>query len=76
MAYWDSEKQKIIISPPEPCVEYPNWEIVDCGCCAGIEWGGWSPSTCSICKGNGILYHHIKSGVLALYPGGPFIGRG
>jgi hypothetical protein len=46
---------------------------VDCGCCAGIEWGGEYPRECNLCGGNGRLYR-FESGKLALWPGGQFVG--
>ena len=51
-----------------------GWEIRDCGCSAGLQWGGECPIECRVCRGGGIVYHHIKSGAIALYPGGPFAG--
>ena len=71
MAYWNGKK--IVYAEPQPSEEYPNWEIIDCGCCAGIEWGGESPRECRGCNGQGYYFRHIKSGVLAQYPGGPFL---
>ena len=74
MAHWDSEKGVIVKWPTEEAgPEYPDWEIVDCGCCAGIMWGGDYPRECD-CN-MGILYHHKPSGTYAIYPGGPFRGR-
>ena len=75
MAHWDSKQQKIIYWEPVPCKDYPGWEIQDCGCCNGIEWGGDEPIECSRCGGNGVIYHHVKSGADAMYPGGPFVGK-
>ena len=75
MAYWDSEKRKIVYFPPVELKEYPGWQEIDCGCCAGIQWGGEYPRECASCRGSGILFKHIKSGCLALYPGGPFAGK-
>jgi hypothetical protein len=72
MSYWDSEQGKIIRWPTEKCEEYPDWDIIDCGCCAGIKWGGETPEECNRCKGSGIIYKHRKSGVIAEYPGGKF----
>ena len=74
MAYWDSKICKIVYFPPKPSEDRPGWEEIDCGCCNGIEWGGESPTECSDCKGGGVYFRHIKSGVLAVYPGGPFLG--
>jgi hypothetical protein len=75
MAHWDSKNQKIVKWPTEPHPEYKGWEIIDCGCCAGIEWGGEYPVECRACQGQGFLCHHIKSGAIALWPGGPFAGK-
>ncbi len=72
MAYFDG-KRIIWFEPKEFGV--PDWLQIDCGCCAGIQWGGDSPVECSTCEGGGYIYKHKKSGVLALYPGGPFCGR-
>lgn len=51
-----------------------GWKHVSCGCCAGLEWGGEEPRECKDCGGNGSLWQSPK-GALALYPGGPFVGR-
>ena len=75
MAYWDSKQNKIIYSPSVPCQDNPGWTEDDCGCCNGIEWGGMYPRECRSCGGGGAVFRHIKSGALALYPGGPFVGR-
>lgn len=53
---------------------HPGWEHINCGCCAGIKWGGDRPRECTDCDGMGFLWKHIKSGALAQYPGGPFLG--
>ena len=71
MAHWES-RLGIVRWPTVDCPDYPGWEIVDCGCCAGILWGGEQPKECKRCGGNGIIYRHKKSKVTALYPGGPF----
>jgi hypothetical protein len=73
MAHWDSEKGIIVHWPTEPYPNYPDWELVDCGCCVGLEWGGDYPRECRQCNG-GVYARHIKSRVIALYPGGPFLG--
>jgi len=70
MAYWNGKN--IVYSAPKGCKQYPGWEEIDCGCCAGIEWGGEDARECRSCGGSGSLFHHIKSNVLALWPGGPF----
>lgn len=75
MAFYDSEKNKIIHFPSRNSKHFPGWEEIDCGCCAGIKWGGEYPKECDICGGNGIIFKHKKSGVLAEYPGGKFLGR-
>ncbi len=71
MAMWNGKK--IVYFPPTDLGN--GWEEMDCGCCNGIEWGGCCPTECWTCKGSGHYYRHIKSGALALYPGGPFCGR-
>jgi len=58
---------------PKEYPGYPGWLIIDCGCCNGIEWGGEEPRECKRCDGSGAIYKQVKSGVLALYPGGPFV---
>lgn len=73
MAYWNGDK--IVYFTAKPCEQYPGWEETDCGCCNGIQWGGEYPTECPDCDGSGRLFHHTKSGVLALYPGGPFVGK-
>ena len=76
MSHWDSKQGVIVRWPTKPCPNYPGWEEIDCGCCAGISWGGEYPHTCERCGGEGAIFRHIKSGALAWYPGGPFCGRG
>lgn len=71
MAHWDGKRIKYFKSII--CNEYPGWDMLDCGCCAGIQWGGEYPEECNRCNGNGVIYKHRKSGVLAEYPGGRFI---
>lgn len=73
MAYWNSKK--IVYTKPSTCEDNPGWEYIDCGCCGGLQWGGESPRECLVCKGASFYFRHIKSGVLAEYPGGPFLGR-
>ncbi len=63
------------MAKPEESKAYPGWECIDCGCCAGLLWGGEYPTECYDCRGAGFFYRHKKSGVLAQYPGGPFLGR-
>lgn len=72
MAYWDSKREKIVRRPDEPYPGYPGWVMHDCGCCAGIEWGGESPQECRRCNGGHIAVH-VASGVRAKYPGGRFV---
>lgn len=55
--------------------DYPGWKSISCGCCNGLEWGGYDPRECTRCNGCGIVALHIKTGLLAIYPGGPFCGR-
>lgn len=56
-------------------IQKTGWKYVDCHCCNGIRWGGEYPVECSYCKGAAFYFKHIESGVLAEYPGGPFLGR-
>ena len=74
MAYWDSKNQKVIRIPTKDWPDKPEWEDVDCGCCGGIQWGGDYPRECGDCKGASHYARHKESGVIALYPGGPFLG--
>ena len=74
MAYWDDKQNKKVYHKPRPSA-WRGWEVLDCGCCNGIEWGGEEPIECSSCNGSGKYFRHTKSGVLAEYPGGPFLGR-
>lgn len=71
MSHWNSKTQKVIRWSPKKIPGYPGWRLVDCGCCAGLEWGGDYPHECKRCM-NGWISEHKESGVTALYPGGPF----
>lgn len=73
MAFWDGKQ--INYFPSEPIKEYPDWLWIDCGCCVGIKWGGEYPIICDKCEGNGVIAKHKPSGILSLYPGGPFKGK-
>jgi len=73
MAYWDGKK--IVDFEPESIPDFPGWQLIDCGCCAGLQWGGEEPRECKDCGGSGRLFLHVKSRVLADYPGGPLRGR-
>ncbi len=75
MAYWDSDREEIIYRKSKPYPDYPDWEMIDCGCCAGIMWGGEYIRECNRCACEGWIAHHKPSGVLAHYPGGPFCGK-
>jgi len=75
MAHWNSEKGVIVTWPSQAVDGRPGWVREDCGCCNGISWGGFTPQTCPRCRGNGVIYRHLQSGVLALYVGGPMVGR-
>jgi len=70
MSYWDGKK--IIRIPTKPSKTHPKWDVIDCGCCGGIQWGGEEPRECDRCNETGVIYQHRASGVTALYPGGPF----
>ena len=73
MSHWDSVAGKIVRWPTRPAGK-DGWVEIDCGCCAGIEWGGDSPRECSRCM-DGVLCVHVASGRIAEYPGGPLMGR-
>ena len=75
MAFWDSSAGKIVYVKPSRIEGYPLWRWIDCGCCAGLEWGGEEPRECRDCNGSGRRAWHVPSGVYAEYPGGPFLGR-
>ncbi len=72
MSHWDSTNQEVVPRPDRPYPEYPGWTWVDCACCDGLRWGGDCPQECELCRGWGWYAKHEKSGVTALYPGGPF----
>ena len=73
MAHWDGIK--FIQFSSEPVEGYPAWLRIDCGCCAGLQWGGEQPRECRDCNGNGALFQHQPTGTIALYPGGPLRGK-
>jgi len=73
MAYWDGKR--IVYWDDEDYPGHNGWKLIDCGCCNGIEWGGDYPKECRSCGGNGRMALHVKSGVLADYPGGPLRGK-
>lgn len=54
-----------------------KWKVTNCPYCrAGIAFSaGYEPKECGNCNGTGSQAIHLKSGVIALYPGGPFIGK-
>ena len=71
MAHWDGKQ--IVYMPTVPNKEYPAWDVIDCGCCAGIMWGGETPRECKRCDGFGVVHEHRKSKVsTALRPSGHF----
>jgi len=72
MAHYDNERGEIVYREPQKSEIWPAWDKVDCGCCAGIEWGGFYPRECRRCGGSGFVFKHRKSGVEAEYPGGRF----
>ncbi len=81
--YWDSENQTTVSYSDEPWEGYLGWIDRDCSCCNGLVWGGgWGfhttgePDECDLCAGIGHFAVHMKSGVIAQWPGGPFLGRG
>lgn len=74
MAHWDGKK--IIHRPTTQCKKHPAWDVIDCGCCNGIQWGVEGPRECDNCNASGVIYKHRKSGVTAQWPGGPFTAPG
>ncbi len=74
MAAWDDTTSRMIYFPDEPVEGRPGWVRRDCGCCNGLEWGGEEPRECRDCGGDGCVFVHLKSGVIAEYPGGPLRG--
>ena len=73
MSHWDGKR--IVRWQTGPVEGYPDWERIDCGCCAGLEWGGEEPRECRRCHEFGWLCRHKPIGTLALWPGGPLAGR-
>lgn len=61
-------------NPTESIAKVMDEGWVDCGCCAGLEWGGEYPRTCSSREGAGRFWRY-SSGRLALWRGGPFMGQ-
>ena len=54
-------------------LEYPGWDRIRCGICTnGLTSLG---NECDVCLGNGHLWRHLESKVLAVWPGGPFRGH-
>lgn len=54
-----------------------NWKETSCPfCSAGIVFSaGYESVECSDCNGSGKQFIDYNSGVIALYPGGPFVGK-
>jgi hypothetical protein len=75
MATWDRTTGRFVYWEPEDAAENPGWKRIDCGCCNGLEWGGEEPLECDRCVGNGILFWHVQSGVVAKWVGGPIVER-
>ncbi len=75
MAHWDYLLNRVVFWPTRDSLYWKGWEEIDCKCCNGTEWGGDYPRVCKRCEGLGTLYRHKKTGVLAVYPGGPFRGK-
>jgi len=63
------------IKPTRKYPGYPAWDLIACGCCAGLEWGGEYPRECNDCNGTGSYARHRRTGVLAEWPGGRLLGR-
>jgi hypothetical protein len=76
MAYYDHISNKILRVPPKDSTEYPGWEIIDCFCCNGLEFTcGYTEIECKHCAGQGSYFRHKESRAIAIYPGGPFLGK-
>ena len=75
MSSWNSKTGTVERIAPIRDIERPNWWAVDCGCCAGIQWGGDEPVECRTCHGSGLLWVHRPSHVIAEWPGGPLNGK-
>lgn len=69
MSHWDGKK--IVRWAPHASQIDVGWWAIDCGCCAGIQWGGEEPVECRDCGGGGYLWLHEKSGLVCAWPGGP-----
>lgn len=74
MANWNSTAGVVEAWAPRVHPFHAGWAMVDCGCCAGIQWGGEAPVECSTCGAGGWLHVHLASGRTAWWPGGPFSG--
>lgn len=74
MSHWDSAQGIIVRWEPQPS-DNPGWVAMDCGCSAGLQWGGEVPRECLSCGASGWRHVHLKSGVTAVWPGGPLNGR-
>jgi hypothetical protein len=75
MAYWDAKAGTIVAFDDREVEDCPGWVETDCGCCGGLQWGGEQPVECDNCGGSGRRFKHLASGVIAMWPGGPFLGR-
>lgn len=75
MSFWDSARNQVVTFPSQAVEGYPSWLCTDCGCCAGIKLGGEEPRMCRDCQGSGMLYLHLPTGIQAIYPGGPIVGK-
>lgn len=75
MAIWSDAQSRIEYRCDVIDFDCPEWIWRDCGCCAGIKWGGEEPVECDQCKGWGSYAIHAPSGAAAQWPGGPFLGR-
>lgn len=79
--YWDSENQVTVSHRDKPWEGHSGWIDRDCSCCGGLVWGGGigfhttgEPDECDLCNGIGHFAVHMKSGAIAAWPGGPFLG--
>jgi len=52
----------------------PDWWLIDCDCCGGLQWGGDFARLCGVCGGSSSVYLHAPTLRVAAYPGGPIRG--
>lgn len=70
MSHWDGKKT---IRWQPHYAGKAGYYYIDCGCSAGLRWGGWEPVECEQCNA-GWQCLNVKTGRLSEWPGGPFLG--